>query len=90
MVFILGKRYLYLGVLKRVFRYGFAVSVSLRCHKDVLGFQDDSGNDTKTALAMWAKDGEFVEFPEPCDCSGQVSHLVITEEKANVLSTQSA
>ena len=34
--------------------------------------QDGDDNDTKTALAMYAKDGEYVEFPGPCDCNGQV------------------
>ena len=34
--------------------------------------QDGDDNDTKTAMAMYAKDGEYVEFPGPCDCNGQV------------------
>ena len=34
--------------------------------------QDDQGNDTKTALAMTSKDGEYVDMVEPCDCNGQV------------------
>ena len=34
--------------------------------------EDDDKNPTKTALAMYAKDGEYVEFPEVCDCNGQV------------------
>ncbi len=38
-----------------------------------LKFEEDSeGNPTKTATAMYAKDGEFVEFPDICDCNGQV------------------
>lgn len=34
--------------------------------------QDGDGNDTKTALAMYSKDSEYVDFPGPCDCNGQV------------------
>jgi dynein heavy chain len=34
--------------------------------------QDKDGNNSKTALAMWSKDDEFVNFPHPCDCNGQV------------------
>lgn len=36
---------------------------------------DASSNDSKVATAMWAKDGEFVNFPSSCDCSGQVVAL---------------
>lgn len=34
--------------------------------------QDDEGNDTKSALAMFAKDGEEVPLESECDCNGQV------------------
>ena len=34
--------------------------------------KDDKGNIIKSATAMWAKDEEYVEFPSPCDLSGQV------------------
>jgi hypothetical protein len=28
---------------------------------------------TKNAIAMWAKDGEYVNFSGACDCTGKVS-----------------
>ena len=34
--------------------------------------KDDGGDQSKTANAMWSKDGEMVPFPRECDCSGQV------------------
>jgi dynein heavy chain len=34
--------------------------------------QDKQGNTLKEATAMWAKDGEFMEFPSSCDLNGQV------------------
>ena len=34
--------------------------------------KDLTGSETKTANAMWSKDGELVPFPSECDCSGQV------------------
>jgi dynein heavy chain len=34
--------------------------------------QDKQGNNTKEATAMWAKDGEYIEFPSSCDLNGQV------------------
>ncbi|XP_071954573.1 dynein beta chain, ciliary-like [Antedon mediterranea] len=34
--------------------------------------QDDEGNDTKTALGMYSKEGEYAEFTQPCECTGQV------------------
>ncbi|XP_071797739.1 dynein beta chain, ciliary isoform X1 [Asterias amurensis] len=34
--------------------------------------QDDDDNDTKEALGMYSKEGEYVEFDSPCECSGQV------------------
>ena len=39
--------------------------------------QDDDNNDTKNALGMYSKDGEYVDFPEVCDCNGQVCGCVI-------------
>ena len=35
--------------------------------------QDDAGNDTKEALGMWSKDGEYVDLDQACDLGGQVS-----------------
>lgn len=29
------------------------------------------------ALGMFAKDGEYVEFSQNCDCSGPVSHIFL-------------
>ena len=37
--------------------------------------QDDDGNDTKTAINMFAKDGEEVPLSAECDCDGQVRFL---------------
>ena len=34
--------------------------------------KDKQGNFIKEAIAMWAKDGEYIEFPSPCDLNGQV------------------
>lgn len=34
--------------------------------------QDDAGNDTKVALGMHSKDGEYVDLDQPCDLGGQV------------------
>eukprot|EP00058_Branchiostoma_floridae_P018235 XP_002603724.1 hypothetical protein BRAFLDRAFT_93046 [Branchiostoma floridae] len=34
--------------------------------------EDEDGNPTKTALGMYSKEGEYVDFPEPCECVGQV------------------
>uniref|UniRef100_H2YYB5 AAA+ ATPase domain-containing protein n=1 Tax=Ciona savignyi TaxID=51511 RepID=H2YYB5_CIOSA len=33
---------------------------------------DDSGNPTKTALGMFSKEKEYVEFDTPCECVGPV------------------
>eukprot|EP00095_Tigriopus_kingsejongensis_P007513 maker-scaffold103_size370364-snap-gene-1.20 protein:Tk07513 transcript:maker-scaffold103_size370364-snap-gene-1.20-mRNA-1 annotation:"dynein beta ciliary-like" len=33
---------------------------------------DEAGNSTNNAIAMFAKDGEYVEFKEECVCEGQV------------------
>jgi dynein heavy chain len=37
-----------------------------------LKFEQSEGRNTKNAIAMWAKDGEFVNFNALCDCSGKV------------------
>ncbi len=38
-----------------------------------LKFQmDDQNQPTKEALGMYSKDGEYVDFSEPCLCVGQV------------------
>lgn len=37
-----------------------------------LKFTQENDEDTKTAISMWSKDGEFVDFPHECDCNGQV------------------
>ena len=34
--------------------------------------EDDAGSESKVALGMYSKDGEYVDFPHECDCSGQV------------------
>ncbi|XP_072167681.1 dynein beta chain, ciliary [Diadema setosum] len=34
--------------------------------------QDDEGNDTKEALGMYSKEGEYVDFDKVCECNGQV------------------
>ena len=34
--------------------------------------QDDKGNDTKVALGMFSKDGEYVDLDAECDLGGQV------------------
>lgn len=36
-----------------------------------LKLADERGG-TKSASAMWAKDGEYMPFPSSCDLSGQV------------------
>lgn len=33
---------------------------------------DASEKATKISLGMYSKEGEYVAFSEPCDCSGQV------------------
>jgi len=39
-----------------------------------LKFVDDAdGNPTKEAVGMYSKEGEYVDFDKPCDCSGQVN-----------------
>ena len=39
--------------------------------------QDSEENDTKTALAMWSKDNEYVDFAHACDCNGQVGTVYV-------------
>jgi len=34
--------------------------------------QDDKGNNTKVALGMHSKDGEYVDLDKECDLGGQV------------------
>ncbi len=34
---------------------------------------DENNQPTKTALGMFSKDGEYVDFDKPCECVGQVS-----------------
>ncbi|MGH0142467.1 UNVERIFIED_CONTAM: hypothetical protein FKN15_039347 [Acipenser sinensis] len=34
---------------------------------------DSEGNPTKTGLGIYSKEDEYVNFSEPCDCSGQVA-----------------
>lgn len=34
--------------------------------------EEEEGKPTKVALGMWSKDGEYVDFHEPCHCVGQV------------------
>lgn len=35
--------------------------------------EEEEEGKPKTALGMYAKDGEYVEFNKECDCSGTVS-----------------
>jgi len=37
-----------------------------------LEFEQSEGRNTKNAIAMWAKDGEFMKFNGVCNCSGKV------------------
>ena len=42
-----------------------------------LKFKEDSdGKPTKEAVGMYSKDGEYVDFDEPCTCIGQVRILI--------------
>ena len=43
---------------------------------------DDSEKPTKTSLGMYSKEGEYVTFSEPCDCSGQVTHASVSQVSA--------
>ena len=36
---------------------------------------DAEGKPTKEAVGMYSKDGEYVDFDEPCKCVGQVLKL---------------
>ena len=36
--------------------------------------EDSDGKPTKEAIGMYSKDGEYVDFDEPCVCVGQVYH----------------
>ena len=36
--------------------------------------EDADGKPTKEAVGMYSKDGEYVDFDEPCICVGQVHH----------------
>ena len=40
--------------------------------------EDEEGKPTKEAVGMYSKDGEYVDFDEPCKCVGQVSALCST------------
>ena len=37
-----------------------------------LKLTEENGATIKEATAMWAKDGEYMPFPSPCDLNGQV------------------
>jgi dynein heavy chain len=37
-----------------------------------LKLTEERGATIKEATAMWAKDGEYMSFPSPCDLNGQV------------------
>lgn len=39
-----------------------------------LKFTQEGGKNSKTAVGMFAKDGEYVKFDGTCDCSGKVSN----------------
>ena len=50
--------------------------------------QDDQGENIKVALAMWSKDGEYVDLAHECDLSGQVEvwlNRLLEAMKATVL-----
>jgi dynein heavy chain len=40
--------------------------------------EDGDGNPTKEAVGMYSKDGEYVDFDEPCKCVGQVHTCTCT------------
>ena len=42
--------------------------------------QDDKENDTKVALGMHSKDGEYVDLDQECDLGGQVNTVFIIFE----------
>ena len=45
-----------------------------------LKFKEDSdGKPTKEAVGMYSKDGEYVDFDEPCKCVGQVRIIHLYE-----------
>ena len=37
-----------------------------------LKFEQADDKDTKMAVGMFSKDGEYVDFAQKCDCDGQV------------------
>ena len=37
-----------------------------------------AGGHTSTALGMYSKDGEYVDFDKPCECVGQVESWLNT------------
>ena len=41
--------------------------------------EDEKGEPTKEAVGMYSKDGEYVDFDEPCKCVGQVCTYVRKE-----------
>lgn len=43
---------------------------------------DASEKPTKTSLGMYSKEGEYVAFSEPCDCSGQVTRASLSQVSA--------
>lgn len=55
------------------FRHLTKLFDSLACLKFVKGEDENS----KHALGMFAKDGEYVEFNKDCDCSGAVQYIKI-------------
>ena len=42
--------------------------------------EDADGKPTKEAVGMFSKDGEYVDFDEPCKCVGQVYHDIHCNE----------
>lgn len=42
-----------------------------------LKFEMENDEPTKMAIGMYAKDGEYIAFPEQCDCNGQVTSLLL-------------
>ena len=40
--------------------------------------EDESGNPTKSAVGMYSKDKEYVDFDQPCECTGQVRNTSLS------------
>lgn len=60
---------------KQLFKkyYYFISSHLIKLFDSMASLKFEIDNGRKYAMGMIAKDGEFVEFNHPCDCSGPVS-----------------